>query len=143
MNYELMNNRRIITPYEKVLIVRWLRRSINLENKNCAFCNKNTNLCIHHKDGNIFNNYMDNLEFVCLSCHTRYHRQRHDTGSLSKLSKITILYIKNSNIPVRSLLKLIKISRGYFYCIRNKIKNPKIVKASIYDKLSNYIKYNL
>ena len=32
-------------------------------------------LCVHHKDQNIFNNELNNLQVVCNSCHQKLHRK--------------------------------------------------------------------
>ena len=40
----------------------------------CLQCAATTNLCVHHKDGVHTNNTPDNLEVLCMSCHSRMHK---------------------------------------------------------------------
>ena len=40
----------------------------------CRQCSATTNLCVHHKDGVHTNNTPDNLEVLCMSCHSRMHK---------------------------------------------------------------------
>lgn len=48
----------------------------------CELCEKNTNLIVHHRDGNNgrkgkpTNNSKDNLIILCRSCHTKVHHPR-------------------------------------------------------------------
>ncbi len=41
----------------------------------CRQCSATTNLCVHHKDGDHMNNTPDNLEVLCMSCHSRMHKK--------------------------------------------------------------------
>lgn len=40
----------------------------------CRQCDATTNLCVHHKDGVHTNNAPENLEVMCMSCHSRMHK---------------------------------------------------------------------
>lgn len=40
----------------------------------CSICGKSGKLDIHHKDGNYQNNNLDNLTYLCRSCHMKQHR---------------------------------------------------------------------
>ena len=54
-------------------------RKINeliLHKEVCELCGSDTNLDIHHIDGNWQNNNLDNLMCLCRSCHTRYERNK-------------------------------------------------------------------
>ncbi len=57
-------------------------RKINeliLHKEVCELCGSDTNLDIHHIDGNWQNNNLDNLMCLCRSCHTRYERNKDKT----------------------------------------------------------------
>ena len=54
-------------------------RKINeliLHKEVCELCGSDTNLDIHHIDGNWQNNNLDNLMCLCRSCHTKYERNK-------------------------------------------------------------------
>lgn len=42
--------------------------------KKCSICGKDGKLDVHHKDGDYKNNNLDNLTYLCRSCHTKQHR---------------------------------------------------------------------
>ena len=57
-------------------------RKINeliLHKEVCELCGSDTNLDIHHIDGNWQNNNLDNLMCLCRSCHTKYERNKDKT----------------------------------------------------------------
>ena len=65
-------------------------RKINeliLHKEVCELCGSDTNLDIHHIDGNWQNNNLDNLMCLCRSCHTRYERNK-DKAEL-RIRKLT------------------------------------------------------
>lgn len=67
-------------------------RKINeliLHNEMCELCGSDTNLDIHHIDGNWQNNNLDNLMCLCRSCHTKYERNK-DKNEL-RIRKLTPL----------------------------------------------------
>jgi len=41
----------------------------------CVKCKRTHGLCVHHKDGDHFNNELTNLEMRCRSCHMKWHRK--------------------------------------------------------------------
>jgi hypothetical protein len=41
----------------------------------CVKCKITYGLCVHHKDGDHFNNTLSNLEMRCRSCHMKWHRK--------------------------------------------------------------------
>src|SRR5574343_2089194 len=41
----------------------------------CEFCHSTTSIEVHHYDGNLSNNNLDNLISVCRGCHTKVHRR--------------------------------------------------------------------
>lgn len=41
----------------------------------CVKCKTIYTLCVHHKDGDHFNNELSNLEMRCRSCHMKWHRK--------------------------------------------------------------------
>lgn len=41
----------------------------------CTRCGSTTQLVIHHKDGDHYNNVLENLEVLCRACHCRLHKQ--------------------------------------------------------------------
>jgi len=47
-----------------------------VKKKICAHCEATTNLCIHHKDENHYNNCLENLEVLCMSCHSSMHKKQ-------------------------------------------------------------------
>ena len=58
-------------------------RKINdliLHKEVCEICGSDTNLDIHHIDGNWQNNNLDNLMCLCRSCHTKYERNKDKIG---------------------------------------------------------------
>ena len=40
----------------------------------CAACGVTEKLCIHHKDGDHYNNTPENLQVMCMSCHSSMHK---------------------------------------------------------------------
>ena len=45
----------------------------------CEWCGSKKNLCVHHIDGNRYNNDLDNLITVCKCCHQNHHTVRNMT----------------------------------------------------------------
>jgi hypothetical protein len=45
-----------------------------VQKRECIRCSTVEALCIHHKDGNHRNNTPDNLEVLCMACHSRMHK---------------------------------------------------------------------
>lgn len=45
-----------------------------VEKDACVRCAATDNLCIHHKDGDHYNNTPSNLEVMCMSCHSSMHK---------------------------------------------------------------------
>lgn len=43
--------------------------------KVCNGCGSWDNLQVHHKDGNHENNSPDNLEWLCVNCHSKKHKR--------------------------------------------------------------------
>ena len=69
-------------------------RKINeliLHKEMCELCGSDTNLDIHHIDGNWQNNNLDNLMCLCRSCHTKYERNK-DKNEL-RIRKLTPLEV--------------------------------------------------
>lgn len=69
-------------------------RKINeliLHKEMCELCGSDTNLDIHHIDGNWQNNTLDNLMCLCRSCHTKYERNK-DKNEL-RIRKLTPLEV--------------------------------------------------
>lgn|SRR3990167_3073529 len=55
---------------------RTIARAVFYENNTnviCEHCGITENICIHHKDENIENNNLNNLQPLCRSCHARHH----------------------------------------------------------------------
>ena len=46
-----------------------------LEREQCANCDAPEQLVIHHMNGNHVDNRLTNLQVLCRSCHTSYHKQ--------------------------------------------------------------------
>ena len=69
-------------------------RKINeliLHKEVCELCGSDTNLDIHHIDGNWQNNNLDNLMCLCRSCHTKYERNKDKTElRIRKLTPIEV-----------------------------------------------------
>lgn len=69
-------------------------RKINeliLHKEVCELCGSDTNLDIHHIDGNWQNNNLDNLMCLCRSCHTKYERNKDKTEL--RIRKLTPLEV--------------------------------------------------
>ena len=69
-------------------------RKINeliLHKELCELCGSDTNLDIHHIDGNWKNNNLENLMCLCRSCHTRYERNKDKTNL--RIRKLTPLEV--------------------------------------------------
>lgn len=45
----------------------------------CEWCGSKKNLCVHHIDGNRYNNDLSNLITVCKRCHQNHHTVRNMT----------------------------------------------------------------
>lgn len=45
-----------------------------VEKDACNRCGTTENLCVHHRDDNHLNNAPDNLEVLCMSCHSSHHK---------------------------------------------------------------------
>ena len=45
----------------------------------CEWCGSKKNLCVHHIDGNRYNNDLTNLITVCKRCHQNHHTVRNMT----------------------------------------------------------------
>jgi len=41
----------------------------------CSICSAKEDLEVHHKDGNINNNIIENLQVVCPKCHASLHKE--------------------------------------------------------------------
>jgi len=41
----------------------------------CERCRGTQNLCVHHTDFDHYNNHPDNLQILCVSCHSSVHKQ--------------------------------------------------------------------
>ena len=50
-------------------VLRQARRNLCV----CARCGSDYKITIHHKDGNPFNNSLENLEVLCWNCHLVLH----------------------------------------------------------------------
>lgn len=67
--YDRVYNQKKNAPYHKIL-------DDNGVSKVCCKCGATDNLCTHHVDGNHSNNSLNNLQWLCMSCHGRLHRQQ-------------------------------------------------------------------
>ncbi len=47
----------------------------------CLKCSTVKDLCVHHKDGDHYNNKPENLELLCRSCHLSVHRKNQYNGN--------------------------------------------------------------
>lgn len=70
-------------------------RKINeliLHKEVCELCGSDTNLDIHHIDGNWQNNNLDNLMCLCRSCHTKYEKNKNNKNNVDigiRIRKLT------------------------------------------------------
>ncbi len=48
--------------------------------KKCNKCGLTINLCVHHKNGNHFDNKLENLEILCKHCHISHHKKGNTSG---------------------------------------------------------------
>ena len=61
-------NQKKNAPYHEIL------DNAGVERK-CEFCGCTEKLCTHHKDLNHDNNKLNNLQWLCGSCHSKLHNQ--------------------------------------------------------------------
>lgn len=61
--------------YKDGSCIRAYRRGVVKES--CELCSSINNLAIHHKDFDHYNNEPSNLQIVCLSCHSRIHKNEY------------------------------------------------------------------
>ena len=45
-----------------------------VKKERCAKCGVRENLCVHHLDGDHFNNVRSNLQVLCMGCHSSMHK---------------------------------------------------------------------
>ena len=45
----------------------------------CELCNSDYRITIHHKDGNPYNNDLNNLQILCWNCHKLFHNSSDET----------------------------------------------------------------
>jgi DNA-cytosine methyltransferase len=67
-------------------------RKINeliLHKEVCELCGSDTNLDIHHIDGNWQNNNLENLMCLCRSCHTKYEKNKNNVDTGFRIRKLT------------------------------------------------------
>lgn len=50
--------------------------SLLLKVTSCEICGSQSNLDVHHKDGDYQNNNLKNLQVLCRSCHLKQHRKK-------------------------------------------------------------------
>jgi DNA-directed RNA polymerase subunit RPC12/RpoP len=82
-----------------------------ISTSNCAICGSTKNIHIHHVDGNIFNNQLDNLLVVCAKCHASFH----DWGQ--KPYKRITLYCANCGKRIeRCLSNLARKKTKHYFC---------------------------
>ena len=48
-----------------------------VEKLHCSSCGAKTNLCIHHRDFDHYNNNENNLAGLCVSCHLSLHKKQY------------------------------------------------------------------
>lgn len=53
----------------------------------CVYCGKTKNILVHHKDLNIKNNKLDNLEKTCCSCHRKICHKESSLRVIELLNK--------------------------------------------------------
>ena len=64
-----------VKPEVKRCQAHWRARKSRRES--CELCGSKTNLHVHHKDPNEWNNCPENLQTLCASCHNRLHWKTH------------------------------------------------------------------
>lgn len=52
----------------------------SVDEKVCERCGSTTNLEVHYKDRDKYNNNLNNLELICKSCHKKEHMIRDELG---------------------------------------------------------------
>lgn len=62
-NHYLWKDGKSRTPYREMI-----------KKVKCEVCPSTNQLGIHHKDGNHYNNVLENLQVLCASCHSRIHK---------------------------------------------------------------------
>lgn len=46
-----------------------------IQKTECSVCGATENLCVHHKNGDHLDNRTENLDVMCMPCHSRMHKQ--------------------------------------------------------------------
>jgi hypothetical protein len=112
-SYTCSNNfRRILDPNSYSYNHNTARRIYNTLKyiDKCEICgilrpltkvhNHKHELIIHHKDGNMKNNIIKNLQVLCRSCHTRHHKKGFKVQRLTMLS-LSVLPVGDVSILLR------------------------------------------
>ena len=68
-SYNATYNQKKNAPYHKILDEAGVERM-------CAKCGLTSGICTHHIDGDHNNNLINNLQWLCMSCHGKLHRQQ-------------------------------------------------------------------
>lgn len=66
--YDRNYNQKKNAPYHKILEEAGVQRV-------CEFCGATENIHTHHKDLNHSNNELNNLQWLCGSCHSKLHNE--------------------------------------------------------------------
>lgn len=101
---------------ERCGLTEWLNESINLE--------------IHHKDGDRYNNELDNLELLCPNCHSytdTYRGKNMNTGKIKVTDEDLVESLRNHSSIRQALLAVGLAGSGGNY----KRANELIVKYQI------------
>ena len=67
---------------------RYESRNLIRHIKKCSICNKEKNsrqMVAHHKDENIRNNDISNLQKMCRACHLNHHRSKVFAGKIKSI----------------------------------------------------------
>lgn len=84
---QMIGNNHAVKENIKENSSRYRARMIIKKIEPCEICNKRKKkyqMVIHHKDENVYNNDIKNLQRLCRSCHINVHREKLSIGKLKK-----------------------------------------------------------
>lgn len=96
----------------------------------CPQCNERPATDIHHKDGDTYNNVIENISYLCRSCHLKAD---HAAGRLPLQTQLTaeqISAIKDKSTNLSAMARKIGLTLRYLQKIRQGKNNPKPVATA-------------
>lgn len=90
----------------------------------CEFCHTRQATDHHHKDGDTWHNYKDNIMFLCRSCHLKLDHASGLHPNQTRLTVDQIERIKDKRNRIKDLQGETGLSIRYLYRIREGSNNP-------------------